>query len=129
VGGVRARTVVLDVRAPLSPADADRLCEAVQQPAHDDDAVLVVCAVTGPADVGVVEALARVGLLARRAGLVVRVRCDSEPLRPLLHLCGLDEVLLSGDEPGTPAHVLRRPLARTRPVCQSPSRRPGRGQR
>ncbi|HVM26424.1 MAG TPA: hypothetical protein VM433_01975 [Mycobacteriales bacterium] len=124
--GACARTVELEVRAPLSHAEVDRLCEAVVRHVADDT-VLVVCVLAGPVDVGVVDALARIGLLARRTGLTVRVRCDSGPLRPLLHLCGLDDVLPGGDEPTVviPAEALsRRP-----PVCQSAARTPGGGPR
>ena len=95
----RARTIVLVLRAPVSRADANWLHEAVRRQALDDDAALVVCQVSGPTDVGVVDALARIALLARRSNLAVRVRCDN----PLLHLCGLDEVLPACLPPPVPS--------------------------
>jgi predicted lactoylglutathione lyase len=103
-----AGTLELHLRAPLTPADVDALCLRVREQAADVTAALLVCVLTGPAEVSVVDALARVGLTARREGLAVRVRCDGGPLRPLLQLCGLDDVL--PPLAGLPAdEVVRRP--------------------
>jgi anti-anti-sigma regulatory factor len=49
------------------------------------------------ADLGTIDALARLQLTARRAGLHMRLRAVPRELRELLELVGLDEVL--GVEP------------------------------
>ena len=96
-----AGALEVHVRGPLTPADVQGLCDRLREQAVDRTASVVVCVLSGPAEVSVVDALARIGLTARREGLAVRVRCDSGPLRPLLHLCGLDDVLppVRTDEP------------------------------
>jgi hypothetical protein len=103
-----AGTVVVDVQAPLSAADLDALTEQVRRGAADPRAVLVLAVLSGPADAAVVDALARLALVARRHGLALRVRCDEGPLRPLLHLCGLDDV------------VPDETLSLRPPVCEPP---------
>ena len=120
------RAVVLEVRAPVSRYDADRLHDAVRRHALDDDAVLVVCRLSGAVDIGVVDALARISLLAGRSGLAVRLRCDSPPLRQLLHLCGLDDVLSTRPATGPPVDA---PVVAPPRLCQGPSGRTRGGHR
>ena len=58
--------------------------------------VLDVVATGLPADLAVVDCLARLQLAARRAGCAVRL-CDADPeLLELLDLAGLTEVLRAG---------------------------------
>ena len=89
----------------------------MQQQAQDPSAALVVVVLSGPAEVAVVDALARVGLVARREGLAVRVRCDGGPIRPLLQLCGLDDVL-------PPLAPTRADESRTRSTSALPTPHP-----
>ncbi len=55
---------------------------------------------SGPADLALVDRLARLELAARRAGLSVRLRDACPELCELLELCGLDGLL-----PGTGRQV------------------------
>ena len=109
-----ARTVVVDVGAPLTADDLAALTEQVRGHAEDPGAVLVLAVMPGPAHAGVVDALARLALVARQHGLALRVRCDDGPLRPLLHLCGLDDVV-----------ALENPLSTSSAVCDPPARARG----
>jgi hypothetical protein len=53
----------------------------------------IVCDVSTLApDVGSIDALARLALLARRQGMELRLRKVSSELQELLELCGLGEV-------------------------------------
>jgi anti-anti-sigma regulatory factor len=54
------------------------------------------------ADLGVVEALARLALAARRAGLELALVGVTSELRELIALAGLERVLLGGEALGEP---------------------------
>jgi hypothetical protein len=54
------------------------------------------------ADLGVVEALARLALAARRAGLELALVGVTSELRGLIALAGLERVLLGGEALGEP---------------------------
>jgi ABC-type transporter Mla MlaB component len=88
--------LVLD--GPLTPGELGALCERVRssEGASDRDPPgAVVCdvgAIVHP-DVATVDALARLGLSARRAGRELRLRAPSPALCALLDLCGLAAVL------------------------------------
>jgi hypothetical protein len=56
----------------------------------------------GGADLGVVEALARLALAARRAGLELALVGVTSDLRELIALAGLERVLLGGEARGEP---------------------------
>jgi hypothetical protein len=78
--------VVVEVRSPLLPAQARQLCDHV-------DALLlqggVICELHGIPDAGVLDALARMHLAARRLDAWLRVRRYGEDLIGLLDLTGL----------------------------------------
>jgi len=59
----------------------------------------IVCDTSGvrDADVGVVEALARLALAARRTGLELALVGVGSELRELIELAGLGQVLLGGE--------------------------------
>ena len=100
--------LVVHLCAPVTPADLQRLCARVDD-AHSE-AVVVECWLHGRPDASVVQALARVALVAHRSALAVRVRDDSGHLRPLLELCGLGDVLPGTDESArAPSSTTRRP--------------------
>lgn len=88
-GGI---VLVLDDSAGI-PVLCARLADLVRQPG-----ALVVCdaAAIVDATIGTVEALARLRLTARRLGADLRIRHVPPPLRHLLALTGLEEVV----EPG-----------------------------
>jgi ABC-type transporter Mla MlaB component len=93
--------IVLVVAGPLGRADIPGLCDRLQALARDAQGGSVVCDVSGlgTPDVVAVDALARLQLTARRLGHEFRVRHACDKLRQLLDLVGLQEVLLSCDEP------------------------------
>ena len=92
-----AATVELRLAASPSPGHLTRLCARLGRQLGDGDGVRhVVCDVDGlPADVGAVEALARLTLTARRGGAALQVRGASADLRALLRLVGLDDALIA----------------------------------
>jgi anti-anti-sigma regulatory factor len=61
--------------------------------APDGTETLVGCLGAHPADLALVDALARLQLAARRHGLSVRIRDASDDLRALIELAGLAGVL------------------------------------
>ncbi|MFI7384498.1 STAS domain-containing protein [Streptomyces sp. NPDC049813] len=103
------------VAGPIRPGDTPQLCDrvrAARQRAPDGDAT-VVCDVSGvtSTDLVTVDALARMGLAARRAGGRLRLRDPSPELARLLALTGLAEPLgCSGGQP------LRDPEEREPPL-------------
>jgi len=74
---------------PLTPAELGALSERVRA---GGTLVCDVGAVTHP-DAGTVDALAHLGLAARRAGCELRLRRPVPALCELLDLCGLADVL------------------------------------
>jgi ABC-type transporter Mla MlaB component len=75
----------------MAPADALALCERARDILEREPATVLVCDVgaVGRADLGIVEALARVRLMARRLGCAVQLRRASMDLVDLLALIGL----------------------------------------
>jgi hypothetical protein len=83
---------VLRLRGPLAPSAAGALCAE----AHALLAAVpgsLVCVVSGPVDLGVIEALTRLRLLTRRRGADLVVRTAGTGLEELLALTGLEEPL------------------------------------
>lgn len=72
--------------------------------AGPDRAIVMACA--GPADLATVDALARLRLAAKRAGLDLRLVCAGHRLGELLDLAGLDGVVLTG---GSDVEVVGEP--------------------
>ena len=71
------------------------VCPGVEAPAAP--VVILDVVVSGlPADLAVVDCLARLQLAARRAGCTVRLLDPDPELLELLDLAGLTEVLLAG---------------------------------
>ncbi|HVX18730.1 MAG TPA: hypothetical protein VHA73_11920 [Acidimicrobiales bacterium] len=76
-----------------------------------------------PADLAVVDRLARLQLAARRVGLTIQVREPSGKLRGLLDLVGLDRVLSSASTP-QPDEATISPPARGTSAGPSPGTAP-----
>ncbi len=91
--GRPAATMVISGR--IRPGDAPGLCRRLLRLLPALAAGDVVCDVEGvvEADAVTVDALARLQLTARRCGRRVRLRNASGPLRELLDLVGLGEVV------------------------------------
>ena len=83
------------ISGPLGPRDLAALCERVRRELADTPGTTLVCDVRAlaAADAGMVGALARLQLTARRLGCDVRLRGPSPELCELLDLCGLAGVL------------------------------------
>lgn len=82
-----SEAAVLEVRGPLPPAQARALADRLAPYLCAG----VVIEVRGSVDLGVVDVLARLALLAGRRGVRLQVRAD-ERLAPLLRLTGLDQL-------------------------------------
>jgi hypothetical protein len=92
--------MVIDV--PTDPAGVPGLSERVCGILKDTDVEVVVCDVAGVVDPDAVtiDTLARLQLVAGRCGCRVRLRHACGPLRALLALTGLSDVLpLASDLP------------------------------
>jgi ABC-type transporter Mla MlaB component len=87
--------IVLVIGGPIPGSCVPGICERVRVLLEDGDAELVVCDVAALADpdLGIVDALARLQLTARRLGRQVRLRHVSRELRELLALAGLAGVV------------------------------------
>jgi hypothetical protein len=85
--------VVVAVCGPLGAEQVRQVCDRVRARLAAADVDLVVCVPTTPADLGLVDLLARLTLVARRAGAVVRVLPTADDLPVLLQLTGLDREL------------------------------------
>lgn len=72
-------------------ADPEALCERARELLERKPATMLVCDVgdVGPADLSLIETLARVRLTAARLGCAVRLRRASDELVELLALIGL----------------------------------------
>ena len=109
-GPARRRTGVVRLRGPLGPQAVERACVRLSALLLRKPSV-VVCAVRGQVDLGVVDALARLQLLARRAGasLAVEVADDAAGAGPalddLLALTGLQTALGRPLQPGGQAEA------------------------
>lgn len=91
-----AATVELHLPSSPSPGQVIRLCARLRRRLGDGGVRHVVCDVDGlAADVGAVEALARLALTARRGGAALQVRGASADLRSLLRLVGLYDALIA----------------------------------
>ena len=93
-------TIVL-VLASLDPADVGPLIEHVV-PGADPDGPSVLCDLTqlAEADMGTVDALARLALRARRLGCSISLRDPSSELCELLAFAGLGDVLPRSPDSG-----------------------------
>jgi ABC-type transporter Mla MlaB component len=97
--GASHRRARVTLPSPILPADVSALCDRARAVIREELAAELECDVTGLAkpDLETVEALARVGLTARRLGTQIRLRGPSVELLDLLALCGLSvEVVLEG---------------------------------
>lgn len=88
----------------LATAQVVLLCARVRDLLADDPRDVVICDVSAVAvNVEAVDALARLELVARRAGGRIRLLGASPELGELVALCGLTGVLLASAAPGRPA--------------------------
>jgi hypothetical protein len=92
--------LVVELRGPLAPAQVSRLCARVQALLLADRGRGLVCELRGPPDLGVVDALARLQVMARRLDVRLRVRPTSDGFRALLGLTGLEHAVPERLEPG-----------------------------
>lgn len=81
------RTVVVVVRGPIAAAGVRRLCDHVRALLERGDAQVVTCDLGGfdTPDLGIVDALARLQLTARRVGGRIRVRTAGAEVAALAH--------------------------------------------
>jgi ABC-type transporter Mla MlaB component len=88
-------TAVLVLTGPIARGDIRRVCDRARTLLMRTGADPLVCDVRGleTPDDGAIEALARVQLTARRLGRGVRFRGAGAPLREVLELLGLSDVL------------------------------------
>jgi ABC-type transporter Mla MlaB component len=88
------RSISLAIRAPLLRADLPGLYERTCALLVGADADVLLCDVAGiAADAVAVDALARLGLAARRLGCDVRLRGASPELLALVDFIGVADVL------------------------------------
>jgi hypothetical protein len=85
--------IVIEIRGPLSATDLRRLHDRVAAALQDPGVHGIVCLLAGVVDLGVVDALARVHLLAGRRGRRLRVRAGGQDVMGLLEVTGLASVL------------------------------------
>ena len=83
--------VVLQVRGPLSAGEARAMADDVASRLRAAGAAQLVCEVLPGASLGVLDAVARLALVARRSGVRMRVQVPDEGLAALLALTGLDQ--------------------------------------
>lgn len=83
---------VLRLRGPLAPSAAGAVCAEARALLEATPGSLV-CVVSGPIDLGVLEALTRLRLLTHRRGSRLLVRAEGSGLAELLALTGLEEPL------------------------------------
>lgn len=98
--------VVVFISGRIDPPDIPVLCERALVALCEDRGCVLVCDVRGivAPDAVAVDALARLQLLARRAGAELRLQGATERLIELLEMAGLCDVLPCGPalrvEPG-----------------------------
>src|SRR5690348_9888179 len=85
--------VVVRVHGPVTRERAQRLYARLDAEIVRRDAVCVVCRGSGCADMSVVDALARIALIASRRQAAIRVRTPCSDLGNLLALTGLAGVV------------------------------------
>jgi ABC-type transporter Mla MlaB component len=92
---VSERPAVLVLTGPIVRADIVGICDRTRDLLGDPDADALVCDVSAleVPDDGMIEALARVRLTARRLGRGIRFRGAGSALREVLELLGLSDVL------------------------------------
>lgn len=90
----KERVAVLVIDRPITPCDVPALCERVRALATRGRAQ-IVCDVSclAEADLGTVDALARLQLAVKQLGSSISLRGASRELEDLLALTGLQEVL------------------------------------
>ncbi len=87
-------TLVLSIETTMSPAAVLALAERLRAlPVERERTVVCDVGVVVDPDLGIVDALARLALAARRAGCTVRLRGACPQLRALVGLAGLGTVL------------------------------------
>jgi ABC-type transporter Mla MlaB component len=88
-------TLVFSIEGPIARADLPGLCRRVRTVLEGSGAGVALCDVSTvvDADAVVVDALARLQLLARRLGCQVRLRNASDELLELVAFMGLTDVL------------------------------------
>lgn len=102
------------VVGPLQDADRRAMCGSLRAALERRTVTTVICegdGLTDP-DLGTVDLLARLRLVARQFGHELQIEGASDELRGLVALTGLDEVLLlerSGGEPGRQAEQREEP--------------------
>jgi ABC-type transporter Mla MlaB component len=83
----------------VTHGDQKAACERLHALASSGRCQAIACDVGAlAADVGTVEALARLALVAKRLGYALKVRGASTELRDLVELCGLTDALGVGWE-------------------------------
>jgi hypothetical protein len=106
-----ADVVTVRVHGPLSAAQVRGLHERLEarlaggDPPCSRTPKVVICCVDGCADVSVIDALARIALVATRNHAAVRVRSDAQELAGLLALTGLASVIRLELEPDRQAET------------------------
>jgi ABC-type transporter Mla MlaB component len=96
MAGRAPQPIAFAIRGPIARADLpglyERLCALLERAGSGTGVVLCDLAGVG-ADAGVVDALARLELAARRRGWSVRLRHASPELLDLVAFMGLEQVL------------------------------------
>ena len=109
--GARRDRPCLVLPAPVRRADVPDLCDRARDlmTGRLDEALECDVAGVGDPDLRTVEALARVGLVARRLGTSIRLRGPSVELLDLLAFCGLRlELLVEGEREAEQREEARR---------------------
>lgn len=87
-------TLQLRLPVPVEADDLHRRCAGLRRQLVEGRVTTVVCRVDGPAgDLATVDAVARLALVARRAGVAFTVEATGRDLSALLALTGLGAVL------------------------------------
>ena len=94
----RQASIVIMIDGPVRPEDVPAVCAAIKARLEHGQASIVVFDASSLApEASSVDLLARLTLVARRAGLASRIANTSAELRALVHFVGLAAVL--GVEP------------------------------
>lgn len=93
----QAEPVVFEVRGPIARGDLPGLCERVCAVLARTSSTPLACDVASvEADLVTVDALAHLGLAARRHGRTIQLLHASAQLRELVRFLGLEDVLPVG---------------------------------
>lgn len=88
-------TLQVRLPVPLTDEHVRRRCRWLEQQLRSGAVTAVVCAADrAAADLSTVDAVARLALVARRAGVAFRLDAPDGQLTPLLELLGLQAELL-----------------------------------